>query len=205
MSRSSKKWIHEHKRDLYVKQARQENYRSRAAYKLLQIQQKYRMIRPGDWVVDLGAAPGGWSQVAAAIVGRSGRVIAIDRLSLQPMPGVTVLQGDLEQEGGLDQLRAELGDRKADLLLSDMAPNTTGISSLDHDKSVSLADLVLELLPLLLRSGGGAVLKIFQGKDFQVILKEMRAMFRCCHVFKPPASRSRSVEVYLVGERYLGE
>lgn len=205
MSRSSKKWLREHKRDPYVRQAREEKYRSRAAYKLLQIQQKFRVIRPGDWVLDLGAAPGGWSQVAASIVGKSGRVVAVDRLSFDPILGVTILQCDLLDSGGAGCLRTVLSGRKADRVLSDMAPSTSGIPSLDHDKSIALAEGVVDFLPEVLRDGGSFVVKVFQGGDFPPFLRRMRGIFQSCHVVKPPASRSRSVEIYLVAENYCLE
>jgi len=205
VSRSSKKWIREHERDPYVRQAREEKYRSRAAFKLLQIQKKFRVIRPGDWVLDLGAAPGGWSQVSASIVGKSGRVVAVDLLSFDPIPGVTILQGDLLDPDGGEHLCAHFSERKADRVLSDMAPSTCGIPSLDHDKCIALAEGVVDLLPEVLRGGGSFVVKIFQGGDFPSFLKRMREIFQKCHVVKPPASRSRSVEIYLVADNYRPE
>lgn len=131
MSRSSKKWISEHHGDPYVKRARKEGFRSRAAYKLLQIQQRFRLIRPRDRVLDLGAAPGGWSQAAAGIVGKKGSVVAVDRLEMEPIEGVRLLRGDILEQKILDTLRSMLGPQGADVILSDMAPNTSGIASLD--------------------------------------------------------------------------
>lgn len=205
MSRSSKRWIREHERDPYVRQAREEKYRSRSAYKLLQIQQRFRVIRPGDRVLDLGAAPGGWSQVSASIVGKSGRVVAADLLSFDPIPGVTILQCDLLDSGGVERLCAVYSGQKADRVLSDMAPSTCGIPSLDHDKIIALAEGVVDILPEVLRCGGSFVVKIFQGGDFPLFLKRMREIFQKCHVAKPPASRSRSVEIYMVAENYCPE
>jgi len=205
VSRSSKRWIREHERDLYVRQAREGKYRSRSAYKLLQIQQKFRVIHPGDRVLDLGAAPGGWSQVAVSIVGRKGRVVAADLLAMDPIPGVTILQCDLLDPVGIERLIGQFPAEKVDRVLSDMAPNTRGIPSLDHDMSMVLVEGVIDLLPDVLRSGGGLVVKIFQGKDFPPLLKRLRGRFRSCRVAKPPASRSRSVELYLVAEHYCPE
>jgi 23S rRNA (uridine2552-2'-O)-methyltransferase len=202
MARSSKRWISERRRDHYCRMARQENFRSRASYKLIQIQEKFRLIRPGDRVLDLGAAPGGWSQVAAGIVGEKGQVVAVDRLKMEPIPGVRVVQGDLLQEGILEKIRSELGKGQADLILSDMAPNTSGIASVDHDRSVELVELVLELAPLLLKPGGGIVLKIFQGSEFKSLSERAFALFELGKVFKPKASSLKSVEVYLVGKDF---
>ncbi len=204
MSRSSKRWVREHRKDPYVQKARQEKYRSRSAYKLLQIQERLPLMRPGDAVVDLGAAPGGWSQVAAKRVGPKGCVVAVDRLAMEPISGVDVLQGDIGEAATVDSLLEALSGRKADLLLSDMAPSTTGIASLDHDQSMALAGRVMDLVPRLLRSGGGLVLKVFQGGDLPGLQREMGSRFKTARTWKPPASRTRSVEVYLVGLGFRG-
>ncbi len=204
MARSSKRWISERRRDHYCRMARRENFRSRASYKLIQIQEKFRLIRPGDRVLDLGAAPGGWSQVAAGIVGEKGQVVAVDRLKMEPIPGVRVVQGDLLEEGILNKIRLEFGKGQADLILSDMAPNTSGIASVDHDRSVQLVELVLELTPLLLRPGGGVVLKIFQGSEFKSLIERAFSLFELGKVFKPKASSLKSVEIYLVGKDFRG-
>ncbi len=204
MSRSSKRWVREHREDLYVRKARQDKYRARSAYKLLQMLERFPLIRPGDAVVDLGAAPGGWSQVAAKWVGPEGRVLAVDRLAMEPIPGVDRVQGDIGEADTVAALLAALSGRKADLLLSDMAPSTTGIASLDHDQSMSLAQRVLDLTVPLLRPGGALVLKVFQGGDLPPLQRKMASRFRTAKVWKPPASRARSVEIYLVGLGFTG-
>jgi len=182
-----------------VRRARVEKYRSRAAFKLLQIQERYSILRKGQWILDMGAAPGGWSQVAAGISGGEGKVVAVDRLEIEPIPGVRIIRGDLMDEGTVARVVSALSGRKADLLLSDMAPNTTGIASVDHDRSAALVETVLDLVPDLVRPGGDVVVKIFQGRDFQTIRERLRRTFRSCRVCKPKASRSKSVEVYLLG------
>ncbi|MEK6776683.1 MAG: RlmE family RNA methyltransferase [bacterium] len=204
MSRSSKRWNQEHQHDLYVKKAHKEKYRSRSAYKLIQIQEKFQVMRPGDWILDLGSAPGGWSQVAAGISGERGRVVSVDLVKMDPFPGVRIVQGDIMEDSGIEKIRSELEGRKADLILSDMASNTTGIASVDHDRSVLLVDAVLELVPLFLRHGGGLIFKVFQGKDFKTLKEKAFSLFEKGRVFKPDASRSRSVEVYLIGMQYRG-
>ncbi len=204
MSRSSKRWVRDHRKDPYVKKARQENYRARSAYKLLQMLERFPLIRPGDLVIDLGAAPGGWSQVAATRVGRRGRVVAVDRLGMAPIPGVDLLRGDFGDAGTVDSLLEVLAGRQADLLLSDMAPSTTGMASLDHDQSVTLARMVLDLAVGVLRPKGALVLKVFQGRDLPALQREMAGRFRTARTWKPPASRARSVEVYLVGLGFRG-
>ena len=202
MGRSSKRWISEHRRDAYVKKARQENYRSRAAFKLIQIQKRFKLMCKGDVVLDLGAAPGGWSQVAVGMVGQKGCVVAVDLLKIEPIPGVRVLQGDILEKETHEKILAELKNNKADLVLSDMAPNTSGIASLDHDRSILLMESVLDLLPLLLRHGGSIVIKVFQGKELNALKIKALSFFEDIKVFKPEASRSKSAEVYLVGKGF---
>ncbi len=204
MSRSSKRWNLEHQRDIYVKKARKEKFRSRAAYKLIQIQEKFQVMRSGDWVLDLGSAPGGWSQVAAGIVGERGRVVSVDLLNMEPIHSVRIVRGDIMADGAIEKVRSEFEGRQADLMMSDMAPNTTGIASVDHDRSVLLVEAVLQLVPLFLRPGGGLILKVFQGKDFKIFKEKTFSLFENGRVFKPEASRSRSVEVYLIGIQYRG-
>jgi 23S rRNA (uridine2552-2'-O)-methyltransferase len=202
MTRSSRRWVSEHRRDPYVKQAKAAHFRARSAYKLVQIQKKFRVIHPGDWVVDLGAAPGGWSQVAAGMVGKKGGVVAVDLLRIDPIPRVATVQGNVADEETVDLIRSELHQGRCNVILSDMAPSTSGIASVDHDRSVNLAESVLDLASALLAEKGRLVLKIFQGRDFKDIEKRLKLLFETCRIFKPPASRSRSVEIYLIGLKY---
>jgi len=197
-TKSSRKWLDRHFQDEFVKRAQREGYRSRAAYKLLEIQQKDRLIQRGMRVVDLGAAPGGWSQVAAQLAGPSGQVIALDLLPIEPIPGVSVIQGDFREEGPLRALEAALGGQPVDLILSDMAPNTSGIPAVDQPRSVYLAELALELGRRALKPDGSLVVKAFQGEGFDALLRELRGAFRRVAIRKPKASRAESREVYLV-------
>jgi len=185
-------------RDPYVARARREGYRSRAAYKLLQLDERDRFLRPGAVVVDLGAAPGGWTQVACQRVGPGGRVIALDRLAMEPVPGAEVLEADFAEKSGLQALRRTLGGDPVDALLSDMAPELSGIKRADQARSMELADLAVELADELLRPGGSLVLKAFQGEGFPERLAALRRRFRTVAPRKPDASRSASPEQYLV-------
>jgi 23S rRNA (uridine2552-2'-O)-methyltransferase len=197
-SKSSKKWLAEHFDDHYVKQARQQGLRSRSAYKLLELQDKYGLIRPGMVVVDLGAAPGGWCQVALPLVGRQGRVFALDILEMEPLEGVEVIRGDFTEDEALQQLEAALGGRLADLVLSDMAPNISGTAAIDQARAMYLAELALEFVKTHLKPGGDFVVKLFQGSDFDGFVREVRSLFGRVQVRKPKASRPRSREVYLL-------
>ena len=201
-SRSSKAWLKEHHADTYVQQARKEGYRSRAAYKLLEIDQRDRLLRPGLVVVDLGAAPGGWSQVAAQRVGRQGRVIALDRLDMPPMSGVEFVQGDILDEHYVDIVKEKLGERLADLVISDMAPNISGVDAVDQPRSIYLAELALDLADKVLRSGGDMLVKVFQGAGTEAYIKELRSRFKKVTIRKPQSSRARSREVYLLGRDF---
>ena len=196
-SKSSRRWLERHFNDEYVKRAQQEGYRSRAVFKLLEIQEKDRILGPGLRVADLGAAPGGWSQVAARLVGEKGRVLAMDILPLDPVPGVTFIQGDFREAGPLAQLREALGDETLDLVLSDMAPNMSGTAA-DQPRLVYLCELALDFALHHLRPGGTLVVKIFQGEGFDAYLKTLRLHFRQVTSRKPRSSRSESRELYLV-------
>ena len=191
-------WMSEHVSDPFVKRAQLEGFRSRAVYKLLEIDEKHRMFRPGMTVVDLGAAPGGWSQVAADRVGGAGRVIALDRLEMEPIAGVTFLQEDFEEASGLDALLAALPDAGADLVLSDMAPNLSGVRDADQARMSALGELALDLVDRILAPGGGMVVKLFQGEGFDAFVAESRLRFAQVNIRKPEASRPRSREVYAV-------
>ena len=195
-----KDWIKEHVADAYVKRARAEGKRSRAAYKLEQIAERDRLLRPGMIVVDLGAAPGGWSQVAAGRVGPRGRVIALDVLEMTGLAGVTFIRGDFHDDETVEQLERALGGEKADLVLSDMAPNMSGIASSDQARALGLAELALDFALKHLKPNGNFLVKLFQGAGFDSFLKTLRGRFAAVAVRKPEASRSRSSEVYLVGK-----
>ena len=198
-SKSSKRWLKEHFDDPYVKQAQQSGLRSRSAYKLIELDQKDTLLRPGMTVVDLGAAPGGWSQVAAQKVGERGRVIALDILPMEPLDGVTVLEGDFTEDGPLEALESALDGNSVDLVMSDMAPNISGVAVADQARAMYLAELALAFAQAHLRSGGDFLVKVFQGEGFDGFLQAVRAEFATVQVRKPKASRPRSREVYLLG------
>jgi 23S rRNA (uridine2552-2'-O)-methyltransferase len=203
-SSSSKAWLREHHSDVYVNQARREGYRSRAAYKLLEIDRKDRLLRPGMTVVDLGAAPGGWSQVAAERVGRKGRVIALDRLDMPPLPGVEFIRGDILDDDYLAFVRERLGDGLADLVISDMAPNISGVDAVDQPRSIYLAELALDLAGHVLAPGGDLLVKVFQGAGSEAYMAELRSRFKKIAVRKPQSSRARSREIYLLARGFRG-
>ncbi|HRD48696.1 MAG: 23S rRNA (uridine(2552)-2'-O)-methyltransferase RlmE [Candidatus Competibacter sp.] len=203
-TKSSARWLREHFTDEYVKRAQQEGYRSRAVYKLLEIHEKDRLLRPGMTVVDLGAAPGGWSQLAARLVGRQGAVIALDILPIEPLPGVECIEGDFREAMTLERLLAALDGRPVDLVLADMAPNTSGIKAVDQPRGMYLSELALDFARRCLRPGGDFLLKIFQGEGFDAFLKELRPAFVTVAPRKPRASRARSAEQYLLARNYRG-
>jgi 23S rRNA (uridine2552-2'-O)-methyltransferase len=200
---SSKAWLREHHADTYVNQARKEGYRSRAAYKLLEIDQRDRLFRPGLTVVDLGAAPGGWSQVAARCVGKQGRVLALDRLAMPELPGVEFVQGDILDDQYLGIVKEMLGERLADIVISDMAPNFSGMDAVDQPRAIYLAELALDLAGKVLRPDGDFLIKIFQGAGTEAYMKELRLHFKKVAVRKPQSSRARSREVYLLARGFL--
>jgi 23S rRNA (uridine2552-2'-O)-methyltransferase len=197
-SKSSHRWLKEHFDDPFVKRAQQEGYRSRAVYKLQEIQAKDRLLRPGMTVVDLGAAPGGWTQYAADLVGRNGRVVATDILPMDPIPGVTILQGDFRESGVLEQLLAILGESGADLVMSDMAPNMSGVDAVDQPRAMYLAELAADLARTVLKPGGDFLVKLFQGAEFDDYVRVLRGEYDKVSIRKPKASRPRSREVYAV-------
>ena len=202
---SSKAWLKEHREDPYVQQAQREGFRSRACYKLLEIQDKDRLIRPGMTVVDLGSAPGGWSQVAASIVGSRGRVVASDILPMDSLEDVQFIQGDFTEDAVFEALLAAIGDDGADLVISDMAPNMSGMTAVDQPRSMYLVELALDLAQRVLKPGGAFISKVFHGEGFEELLKEVRGSFDRVTTRKPAASRPRSREVYLVAVGYKGE
>ncbi|MFC1719881.1 23S rRNA (uridine(2552)-2'-O)-methyltransferase RlmE [Pseudomonadota bacterium] len=204
-SKSSNRWMSEHFDDHYVKMAQQKGLRSRSAFKLLELQEKYALIKPGMVVVDLGAAPGGWCQVVLPLVGKSGQVVALDILEMEPIGGVDFILGDFTEEESLQAVEAALGSRKVDLVLSDMAPNMSGMSTIDQAKAMYLAELALEFVRSHLKPGGDFVVKLFQGTDFDGYVREVRSLFNKVQVRKPKASRPRSREVYLLArDRQVG-
>ena len=200
-SKSSARWLAEHANDEFVKRAQKEGWRSRAVFKLEQIQASERLLRPGMRCVDLGAAPGGWSQYAARIVG-PGRIVATDILAMDPIPGVDFVQGDFREEAVLEQVLQCLGADKVDLVLSDMAPNMAGIDAVDQPRSMHLAELALEFADRVLAPGGDLLLKLFQGAGFDQIIKDTRNRYGRVMTKKPKASRSRSSEIYLLARQF---
>lgn len=198
-SKSSKAWLKRHVSDPYVQKAKAQGYRSRAVFKLEEIATKERLFRPGLRVVDLGAAPGGWSQLAAAKVGPKGAVVAIDLLEIAPMSGVTVLRGDFREAGVRQAIRSALGGELADLVLSDMLPNVTGIPGVDQANAAALTELAIDFCRDGLKPDGVFVVKVFQGEAFQDLLARMKEVFQAVATRKPGASRDESREIYLVG------
>jgi 23S rRNA (uridine2552-2'-O)-methyltransferase len=192
----------EHVEDEFVRRARLEGWRSRAVYKLMEIQDKDRILKPGMTVVDLGAAPGAWSQYAAQVVGSRGRVIAVDLLPMDPLPGVEVIEGDFREQETLDALEAALGERPAGVVLSDMAPNISGLATVDQPRAMYLAELALDFARSRLSPGGALVTKVFQGEGSDALVADARRHFGTVRMRKPKASRGRSREFYLVAGNY---
>ncbi|TLP54704.1 MULTISPECIES: 23S rRNA (uridine(2552)-2'-O)-methyltransferase RlmE [Pseudomonas] len=203
-SKSSANWLREHFNDPFVKQAQKDGYRSRASYKLLEIQEKDRLIRPGMSVIDLGAAPGGWSQVTSRLIGGQGRLIASDILEMDAIADVTFIQGDFTQDEVLAQILQAVGDSHVDLVISDMAPNMSGTPAVDIPRAMFLCELALDLATRVLRPGGDFLIKIFQGEGFDVYLKEVRGKFDKVQMRKPSSSRDRSREQYLLARGFKG-
>jgi 23S rRNA (uridine2552-2'-O)-methyltransferase len=200
-SKSSGRWLAEHFADPYVRRARDEGLRSRATYKLEEIDDAEKLVTPGTVVVDLGAAPGGWSQYAARKLRGRGRVLALDLLPMDAIAGVTVLQGDFREQATLEALLAELGGQPVDLVLSDMAPNISGVDVVDQARAADLEELALAFALKVLGPDGILVMKVFQGAGFQQLLAEARKRFTTVRMRKPRASRARSSETYLVARR----
>tara|TARA_R110002073_G_scaffold195786_3_gene354831 strand:+ start:1460 stop:2080 length:621 start_codon:yes stop_codon:yes gene_type:complete len=198
-AKTSKAWMKEHVNDFFVKQAKKDGYRSRAAYKLLEVAERDHILKAGMSVVDLGAAPGSWSQVATSKVGNKGIVIALDILEMIPLPDVICIQGDFREESVLIKLKNKLGERQLDLVISDMSPNLSGIAISDQARSMYLAELALDFSMRRLNHGGSFFVKVFQGRDFDQFLRDMRNEFSKVMIRKPKASRDRSTELYLLG------
>ena len=201
-SKTSKAWLQEHVSDPYVHMAQKDGYRSRAAYKLLEIDEKDKLLRPGITVADLGSAPGSWSQVAIDKVGERGRVLALDILPMNPIAGVQFIQGDFREDDVLAQFVQLLEGRPVDLVISDIAPNMSGNAVTDQARSFYLAELALDFASQHLKPGGDFLIKVFQGAGYQEYLTQMRGVFAQVLVRKPKASRDRSNEVYLLGKNY---
>jgi len=202
MTKSSRRWLREHFSDPYVKQAQQAGYRSRAVYKLLELHERDKLFKPGMTIVDLGAAPGGWSQIVVDIVGPKGRVVALDILPMEPIPEVDFIQGDFTEDSVVNELFQLLGeDTVVNWVLSDMAPNLSGIDSIDQPRSIFLAELALDFaLKVLSPREGGFLVKVFQGEGFDPFLKQVRDHFKKVLIRKPKASRGRSREVYILAK-----
>lgn len=201
---SSKRWLTEHHTDEYVKRAREAGYASRAAYKLIELNEKDRFLKPGMTVIDLGSAPGGWSQVAAQQVGRHGHVIALDRLVMDPIEGVTFIQGDFTEDTVLTTLLDLVASKRIDLVMSDMAPNLSGNKHIDQARSSYLVELAVDCAYKLLNKGGSFLVKVFQGEGVDALLLDMKQHFKQVKVRKPKASRARSSEIYILATDFIG-
>jgi 23S rRNA (uridine2552-2'-O)-methyltransferase len=199
-SKSSKRWLDEHFSDKFVKQSQSDGYRSRASYKLIELDKKDRLLKPGSFVVDLGAAPGGWTQVAGQRVGAKGRVVASDILPMDPIPDVDFVCGDFTEQEVYDALLECLDNHPVDLVISDMAPNMSGVSAVDQPAAMYLVELALEFAQKALKPGGAFVCKVFHGEGFDTFLKSCRDQFDTVVIRKPEASRARSKETYLVAK-----
>ena len=200
-SKSSRRWLAEHFDDEYVKKAQQQGLRSRAAFKLLELDEKYHLLRKGMRVVDLGSAPGSWTQVVQRSLGESGQVIALDILPMDPLPAVAFIQGDFTEDEPLALLEATLNGQNVDLVLSDLAPNMSGMGAVDQPRIMYLAELALAFAEKWLEPGGNLVVKVFHGEGFDDYVKQTRSVFEKVKVCKPSASRSRSREVYILAQR----
>ena len=199
-SKSSKAWLREHVNDHYVHQAQKDGYRARAAYKLLEINEKDKLIKPGTVLADLGSAPGSWSQAAAKLAGASGKVFALDILPMEPVDGVSFVQGDFREAEVLARFEELLGGRALDLVICDMAPNMSGHSVTDQAKSLCLCELALDFARCRLKPGGSFLVKAFQGAGYPEFTAQMRETFATVQTRKPDASRGRSRDIYLLGK-----
>ena len=202
-SKSSSRWLTEHENDEFVLRARADGYRSRAVYKLLEIDEKYGLLKPGASVVDLGAAPGGWTQVAVQRVGPKGLVIGLDILDVEPITGALLIKADFTEDASLKALEAALGDRQVGLVISDMAPNLSGMKEIDQPRAIHLMELALAFAIGVLKPGGSLLMKCFEGAGADAVRAEMRSHFKQLNNIKPKASRDRSREIYLLGRHFL--
>ena len=208
-SKSSKGWLKEHFDDEYVRRSQQDGYRSRAIYKLIEIDKKDRLVKPGMTIIDLGAAPGGWSEYCVKKLGKNGSMIALDILPMEPIDGVTIIEGDFREESVFEELMAVMNaggeSRLADLVISDMAPNISGMGSVDMPRAYYLCELALDLAQQVLKPGGGLLVKLFQGEGFEAYNKALKTSFSKVVMRKPKASRARSREVYALATGFLGK
>jgi len=196
------RWYSEKKKEHYYKEAKRVGYRARSAFKLKQIQNKFKVIRKGDFVIDLGAAPGGWSQVAKEIVGDKGKVVGIDQDYINPVDGITFLQGDLTENSTMEEIRALVGNRNADVVLSDMSPDISGNYSVDQARSIYLCEHALKIADQLLKQDGTLICKVFEGEDLRSFLDEVKRKFKSVNCFSPPASRQSSSEIYIIAKLF---
>ena len=208
-SKSSKSWLKEHFDDEYVRRSQQDGYRSRAIYKLIEIDKKDRLVKSGMTVIDLGAAPGGWSEYCVKKLGKKGTMVALDILPMEPIDGVTIIEGDFREDAVFDELMAVMANNdvsggKADLVISDMAPNISGMGSVDMPRAYYLCDLALDLARQVLKPGGGMLVKLFQGEGFEAYNKELKSSFSKVIMRKPKASRARSREIYALAIGFKG-
>ena len=201
-SKSSNRWLEEHVNDPYVKKAQIDGYRARAAYKLIELNEKDKLIRPGMMVVDLGSAPGSWSQIAGRLVGVKGRVVASDILPMDSLEHVDFIQGDFTEETVFNQIMEKLGGNRADVVISDMAPNISGVDAVDQASSMYLVELALDMARSVLKPKGDFVAKVFHGEGYDDYVKDVRTSFEKVVIRKPDASRPRSREVYVVGKGF---
>ena len=208
-SKSSKSWLKEHFDDEYVRRSQQDGYRSRAIYKLIEIDKKDHLVKPGMTIIDLGAAPGGWSEYCVKKLGKKGHMIALDILPMEPIEGVTIIEGDFREDAVFEELMAVMQDGsiengQADLVISDMAPNMSGMGSVDMPRAYYLCELALDLARQVLKPGGGLLVKLFQGEGFETYNKELKSSFAKVVMRKPNASRARSREIYALATGFLG-
>jgi 23S rRNA (uridine2552-2'-O)-methyltransferase len=199
-NKTSRAWVHDNLNDPYVQRAQQDGYRARAAYKLIEVDERDHLLKPGAIVVDLGSTPGSWCQVAVKRCGAKGKVLALDILPMEPVAGVDFLHGDFTEDAVLEDLESRLEGARVDVVLSDMAPNLSGVASVDQARSIHLCELALDFAVRHLKPGGQFLVKIFQGEGFMEYRKQMEAAFASVQVRKPKASRDRSAEVYLLGK-----
>ncbi len=202
VSKSSRRWLNEHFNDTYVEQSKRLGYRSRASFKLLELQERDKLINPDDKVLDLGAAPGGWSQVVAEFIGGRGSIIASDILPMDSIADVEFIQGDFTEQSCFDSIMNAVGNQKFNLVISDMAPNMSGVKVIDQPKSIYLAELALDMAQRILAQNGSFVSKLFHGEGFDAYIKAVKQSFNAAFTRKPAASRSRSREVYLVAKGF---